>query len=114
MHVKPPPIPLIKSKNGEKSGRDCVKNKCIRYSTLAKSDLYEFKMTLFNNVNLEELLLFIRNLQTTLEASGTVAAGAKIRYLRTMIHGEALSQLDTFSAESVSNTPEHLNPLFLV
>ena len=87
MHVKPPLIPLITSKNGEKSGRDCVKNKFLRYPTSAKSDLYEFKMTLFDNVNPEEFLLFIRNLQTTLEASGKVAAGVKIRYLRLMIHG---------------------------
>ena len=70
-------------------------------------------MTLFDNVKPEELLLFIRNLQTTLEASGTVAAGAKTRYLCTMIHGEALSQLDTLSAEAVSNTSEHLKSIIL-
>ena len=70
-------------------------------------------MTLFDNVNSEDFLLFIRNLQTTLEASGTVAAGAKIRYLRLMIHREALIQLDTLSTEAVSNTPEHLKSIIL-
>ena len=67
-------------------------------------DLYEFKMALFYNGESEEFLLFIRNFNTTLEASGTLFSGVKIHYLRTLVRGEALHQLGAFSAEVVNNT----------
>ena len=44
-------ILLVKSENDEKSDKDCVKNKLPRYLTLGKSDLYEFKTSLFDNGN---------------------------------------------------------------
>ena len=49
-----------------------------------------------------------------LEAPGTLAAGANIQYLRTLLHGKALLQLDTFSFEVGSNTTEHLSLIILV
>ena len=42
------------------------------------SDLYEFKMALFDKDEQEEFLLFIRNFQMTLKASGTLATGKKM------------------------------------
>ena len=50
-----------------------------RYPTLSTSDLYEFKMSLFDNGDLEEFLLFVRNFNTTLVASGTLEADAKFQ-----------------------------------
>ena len=61
VHVEPPLITLIKRKNNEKSDEDCLKIKLRRDPTSKKSDLYEFKMTLFDNGDPEEFLLFIRN-----------------------------------------------------
>ena len=90
MHVYPPLIPLIKSKNGEKSDKDCVKIKLRRYPSSQKLDLYEFKMSLFDNRDPEELFLFIINFNMTLEASVTLVAGTKIQYLRNLVCGEAL------------------------
>ena len=49
IHVEPHPIPLIKSKNDTKAKKYCVKIKLRRDNTSEKSDLYEFKMALFNN-----------------------------------------------------------------
>ena len=40
VHVDPPPIPLIKSKNNEKSGRDSVNIKLCRDPTSEKLYLY--------------------------------------------------------------------------
>ena len=48
IHVEPPSIILIKSRNNEKSEDDCVKNKFRRDPTSEKSYLYEFKMALFD------------------------------------------------------------------
>ena len=61
VHVESPLITLIKRKNNEKSDEDCLKIKLRRDPTSKKSDLYEFKMTLFDNGDPEEFLLFIRN-----------------------------------------------------
>ena len=42
-----------------------------RDRTLEKSDLYKFKMTLFDKGETEELFLFIWSFNMTLKASGT-------------------------------------------
>ena len=70
-------IPLIKENNDGKSDKDFVKLKLCRDPTLPTSDLYEFKMSLFDNGNTEEFLLFVCNFNTTLAASGTLETGAK-------------------------------------
>ena len=61
MHVDPTPIPLIKSNNGDKPDKYFIKIKLCRDPTSEKSDLYEFKMALFDNFDPEEFLLFICN-----------------------------------------------------
>ena len=87
VHIDSPPMTLIKIKNDEKSDKDCVKIKFCRVPTSQKSDLYEFKMTLFDNGDPEELLLLIINFNMTLEASGTLVASANIQYLFMLVHG---------------------------
>ena len=79
---------MIESKNNTKSDKYCVKIKLCRDSTSEKSDLYEFKMALFENGETEEFLFFVRNLKMTFEASVTLAADANIQYLCTLVCGE--------------------------
>ena len=55
-----------------------VKIKLGRDPTSEKSDLYKFKMDLFDNGNPEEFLLFIRSLNMTIETSGMIKSGANI------------------------------------
>ena len=76
-YVDPPPIPLIQETHNGKSDKKSVKLKLHIYPTLSTSDLYEFKMYLFDNGELEEFLLFIRNFNMTLVALGMIKAGAK-------------------------------------
>ena len=66
IHVDPPPIPLIKSKNDEKIDRYCVRINCVGILS-QKTYLCEFKMALFENGNPEEFLVFVCNLQMMLE-----------------------------------------------
>ena len=70
-YVDPPPIPLIKEKHDGKSEKYFVKIKLRIDPMSSTSDLYESKMSLFDNGDLEELLLFVRNFNMTLTASGT-------------------------------------------
>ena len=58
MHVGPALIPLIKIKNDSKQDKCCVKMKFRKDATAEKSDIYEFKMALFDNGDLEEFLFF--------------------------------------------------------
>ena len=71
-------------------------------------------MTLFYNGELEEILLFVQNFQMTLEGSEERAAGTNIQYYCTLLHGEALHQLDTLSVEVGSTTSENLKIIVLV
>ena len=48
-----------------------------------------------------------------LEASGTLALGANIRYLCTLVHGKLLCQLDMFYVEVVSMTSYHFKLIIL-
>ena len=89
MHVEPPLIPIIKVKHVDKSEKYFVKLKLCRYPTSATSDLYDFKMDLFDNVDLEEFLIQLLgiilikisfNIATPI-FSGRVALGNKAKYL---------------------------------
>ena len=48
-HVEPPPIPLSKENHDGKSEKYFVKLKLRRDPTSPTSDIYEFKMYLFDN-----------------------------------------------------------------
>ena len=77
------------------------------------SDLYEFKMSLFDNGDPEELSLSISNFQITLEASEMLAAGAKIQYLCTLVQGKALHQTAVLSVGVRVTTSEHRKSIML-
>ena len=109
MHVEPPPIPLIKIKNNAKSNKDCVKTKLRRDPTSENLDLYEFKMALFGNGEPEEFLLFVQKFQLTLKAPVTIDASTKMQYFCTLLHEEALRQLEILYFEVGSTTVAHLN-----
>ena len=68
VHVEPPTIPLIKGKYDGKSDKYLLKMKLRRDPTSSTADLYEFKMSLFDNGKPEELSLCMRNFNMTLVA----------------------------------------------
>ena len=49
VHTETPHISLIKSNHNDKADKDFVIMKVRRYPTSYKSELYEFKMALFEN-----------------------------------------------------------------
>ena len=49
MHVEPPTVLWIKSKNDIKLDKGCEKIKLCMDPTSEQSDIYEFKMALFDN-----------------------------------------------------------------
>ena len=70
-------------------------------------------MALYDNGKPEDILLFIRNFDMTIEASGTLVSLVKIQYLCTLVHGEVLHQFYTFSAKVGSTTSENLKLVIL-
>ena len=76
-----------------------IKLKLRRDPTWPTLDLYEFKMSLFDNVEPVEFLLFVCKFNTTLAASGKLEAGTKYQYLCTLVHREVLRQFDSFSTD---------------
>ena len=93
MHVDPLTITLIKVKYNGKSDKDFFKLKLCRDPTSSTSDLYGFKMSLFDNGKPEQFLLFVRNFNTNLVASRTLETGAKVQYRRMLVGGEAFLNL---------------------
>ena len=71
-HVEPPPITLIKGTYDGKSEKYSIKMKFHKDPMSSTLDLYEFRMSLFDNVETEEFLLFVLNFNMTLAASGTL------------------------------------------
>ena len=98
-HVDPPTITLIKENNYGKSDKYVVKIKLRGYPTSPTLDLYEFKFSLLDKGKLEELVLLVCNFKMTLAELGTLEAGAKYKYLRTLFRGESLRQLDSLSSD---------------
>ena len=98
-HVDPLPITLIKEKHDGKPEKYFVKPKLCRNPTSYMSDLYEFKMSLFDYGKPEEFFLFIHNFNTSLAMSGKLEVDAKFQYLCTLVRGEALSHFDSLSAD---------------
>ena len=91
-HVEPPLIPLIKVIHNSTSEKYFVYMKFHRDLTSSTSDLYTFWMSLYDNGNTEEILLFVCNFNMTLAATRMLEKGAKIHYIRTLVCGEALRE----------------------
>ena len=74
-----------------KSDRDYVKLKLCREPTSSMSYPYEFRMSLFDHGKPEEFLLFVRNFEISLSATGTLETVAKYRYLFTPFRGGSVT-----------------------
>ena len=111
-HVEPPPIPLIKEKHDGKSDKYFVKLKLCRDLTSPTSDIYELKISLFENRKPEEFFLFVSNFNMTLEASSTMDVGTDFWCPRNLFRREALRQFDLFSADVKST--ETLNVDYII
>ena len=61
VHVEPLSIPLIKGKYDCKSDKYFVKLKLRKYPTSSKLELYEFKMSLFDIGDPEEVFCYFVN-----------------------------------------------------
>ena len=77
-HVEPPQIPLIKGTYSGNSEKDFVKLKLCRDPTSNTSYPNEFSIYLFDNGGLETFLLYVRNFNMNLAATGTLETGAKM------------------------------------
>ena len=103
-HVEPPPITLINWTYDGKLEKDIVKLKLRKYPTSSTLDLYDFRMSLFDNGNPEESLLLLHNFNMNLAATGMLETVTKIQYLRTLVCGEALHQFDLLEMTETLNT----------
>ena len=104
-HIEPPPIPLIQETQNGKSDKDFVKLILLRDHTSSTPDLYEFKIYLFDNGDLEKFLSFVCNFNMTLATSGTLEMAAKYQYICTLVHGETLCQFDSLSSDIEGTQP---------
>ena len=112
VHVEPPPIPLSKEMCNGKSDKYFINMKLRIDTTYSTSDLYNFKMSLFDHGEPEEFLLFIRNFNMNLAATGTLDMDTEIQYIGTLVRREALYKFDLLS-DDVENI-ETLNVYYYI
>ena len=77
------------------------------------SELYEFRMSLFDHGEPDEFLLLIWNSKMTLAATETLDMDAKVQYLCTLFRGEALRKFDLMSTD-VENTDTSLTVMYIL
>ena len=70
------------------SDEDDVKLKLCGDPRSSTLDIYEFRMYLFDHCDPEKFLLFVRNFNMTLAATGTQDTDMKFQYLCTLVRGE--------------------------
>ena len=56
--------------------------------TLENQDIFEFRISLFDNGKLEEFLLFVHNLKMTIDAPGTLTDNLKLWYIYVLYYLE--------------------------
>ena len=66
---------------------------------IEKSDLHEFKISLFDNGEPREFSFFVSNFNKPLAASGTFETFANIQYLHMVFLGKKLRQFYLLSSE---------------
>ena len=74
-------INLIKETCNGNSGKDFVKLKLRRDPTSITTDIYEFKISLFEHGDPKEFLLSIPNFIMTIAVAGNLDMDAKIQFL---------------------------------
>ena len=84
-HLDPSLILLIQETHNGILDKDFIKLKLHRYPNFSTSDIYEFKMSLFDNGEPEEFLLFFRNFNVTFVTSGKLEVGVKYQYFYTLV-----------------------------
>ena len=77
------------------------------------SELYEFRMSLFDHGKPEEFVLFVQNFQMNLAASGMLETEEKVNYICTLVSGGSLCQFDVLYAY-VENTDIFLTVDYLL
>ena len=112
-HVEPSMIPFIKEISTGKSDGDYVKLKLCRDPKSSTSDIYEFRISLFDYDKPEEFLLSVWDFKMTLVATGTLEIDVKVQYLFTLVRGEVLRQFDLLS-DDMENTDTSLTVDYLL
>ena len=58
------------------------------------SETYKLKIVTFEHGQPEQFLQLLNNFKRAVDWTGTTTAEGKIKYLRNLLHGEALQELD--------------------
>ena len=74
----------------------------------ATSEMYKLKMSTFKNSQLEEFLAFLKSFRISINGIQTTSVSGRIKYLRKMLHGEALIDFDKLASQNNVTKNAHL------
>ena len=72
------------------------------------SKTYELKVCTFENGKPEEFLQNMKDFKTSTDGTGTTSATRKIKFLHTMLHGEALREFNITTSKLCNTTNGNL------
>ena len=81
--------------------------------TSATSDIYRYKMALFENGQLDEFLLFVQYLQNTIDTIRVKLAAENIQYMRKLLCEKGLCEFETPSGTTSFTTNVNQNQIIL-
>ena len=82
--IETPPISQIKNEIDDVSACDIIKIKIHRNLSDANLEMYEPKISIFEHVQPEELLILRKNFKNAVDGTETNLATGKINYLLTL------------------------------
>ena len=109
--IEPPPIPFENSKEEIEHKSHIVKVSMRHNPTSLGSEIYKFKMTIFENDQTEELLQFLKNFKKAVNGTCNTAVIGRIYYLQILIRGEVLREFDILSRKKNSTTSAQLKEI---
>ena len=103
-------IPLIKVEPEELHATHIIKVKFQIHPSQATLETYKINISTFNDGQSEEFLALLRNFNIETDGAGTTTSSGCINYLRTMLRGTSLRELNklALAGNSTANHLKHI------
>ena len=108
VHTKSPPIPLTKLEVDDDRTTHIINVNMRRNPSSAASKTYNVNMNTFDDGQPEEFLSHLRNFKIAIDGTRTTTPPGWIKYLRTMLRGQALREFDKLHSQYGGAINNHL------
>ena len=109
--IEPPLIMFSKKEDMEECQTNTIKVKMQHNPVSATSETYELQMKILENGQIEELIVLLKNFRKSISGRGTTNLSGRNKYLRTMLRGESLREIDKLASQNNGSDSRHLKAM---